>query len=287
MTIAEAIRKAADRLAAHQAPDARLDAELLLRQVIKRDRAWVFAHGDEQLDSDAGKQYETLLQRRLKREPVHYLIGMREFYGRAFVVTPDVLIPRPETELIIDTALAEGERLPGDPLIIDLCTGSGCIAITLAAELRTTRLLATDLSPEALRVARTNAQRHQVEDRVRLLRGDLFEPVEQLDLAGKADIITANPPYVPAALLGILPPEVRDHEPGMALVAGPEGTEFHRRIIADAPRFLKHGGKLIMEMGIDQADAVRAIVRDTGAYDAPQVLKDLAGIERVLIATKK
>jgi release factor glutamine methyltransferase len=201
-------------------------------------------------------------------------------------VTPDVLIPRPETELIIESSL-KAVSGTASPLIVDLCTGSGCIAVCLAKELPASRILATDRSEKALDVARENARKHQVSDRVRLLHGDLFEPLEELDIHGKADIMVSNPPYVPEGLLRTLQPEVKDYEPEMALVAGQEGTEIHQRIISAAPDYLRNHGSLIMEMGLGQAEKLLHMVRTAGAYHSPDILKDLAGIERVIVAQRK
>ena len=184
-----------------------------------------------------------LIERRAQREPLQYITGRQEFWGLDFMVTPDVLIPRPETELIVETALAACQDRSRPLTIIDLCTGSGCIAISLAKELPAARIFATDTSAKALAVARENARRHGVSDRIRFLEGDLFGPLEELDLQGQVDIIVSNPPYVPSGDRPALQPEVRDYEPELALFAGPEGTEIHRRIIGTAPRFLKKNGR--------------------------------------------
>ncbi|HEY6102938.1 MAG TPA: peptide chain release factor N(5)-glutamine methyltransferase, partial [bacterium] len=196
-TIAEAIQKAAARLAAHQIPDARRDAEVLLCDALGRDRAWVLVHGKDELNGQSHRSYEKSIDRRAVREPLQYITGTQEFWGLPFTVTRDVLIPRPETELLVESATKAARNIPA-PVIIDLCTGSGCIAISLAKELPKALLFATDRSVPALDIARENARRNGVADRVRFLDGDLLGPLEELDLHGRVDVIAANPPYVPA-----------------------------------------------------------------------------------------
>jgi release factor glutamine methyltransferase len=287
LTLAEAIQKAEQVLSAHGVPNARLDAEVLLRDALGRDRAWLLAHIQDGIDDEQRRTFERTIERRAQREPLQYITGKQEFWGLEFTVTPDVLIPRPETELIVETVLGS---LPdrGRPLtIVDLCTGSGCIAVSLARELKSARIFATDTSAKALDVARENAHRHGVAGRIRFLEGDLFAPLEELDIAAQVDMIVSNPPYVPQGFGSVLQPEVRDYEPAMALFAGRDGTEIHQRIIGQAPSFLKRGGLLIMEMGIGQAGALGRMVRDSGVYDSLRVLKDLAGIERVMAVQKK
>lgn len=286
MTIAEALSKAAERLTARKVPDARLDAEMLLCMVLSRDRAWLLAHYPDALDAAASRSYELLLDRRAVREPIQYITGRQEFWGLDFIVTPDVLIPRPETELVVESAIAAAAS-ETTPLIVDLCTGSGCIAVSLARALPGAKIVALDRSPEALTVARANSRKNLVAERILFREGDLLGPLAWLSMRGSVDIITANPPYVRTGELAVLQPEVRGFEPEMALVAGPAGTEIAERIIRDAPEYLHAGGRLIMEMGIGQAAALREVAERTGAYAPAEVLRDLAGIERVIIARKK
>jgi release factor glutamine methyltransferase len=285
VTIAEAIANAASRLAARRIENARLDAEVLLCFVLDRDRAWLVAHFRDDLDERYRRYYDQLLTRRAVREPLQYIIGRQEFWGLAFTVTPDVLIPRPETELVVASALELLDGRPS-PVIADLCTGSGCIAVSLAKALSGARIFAADRSAEALAVARTNAGRHAVADRIRFLEGDLFDPLAGAGIAGTVDAVTANPPYVTTGEFASLQPEVRDFEPEIALVAGPAGTEVAERIIRAAPEYLTAGGQLVLEMGAGQAAALRSSVERTGAYASVRVLKDLAGIERVIVAKK-
>ena len=285
-TIAEAIAAAAERLAAQGITEARFDAEVLLGHVLAKDRAWLVAHYPDRFDDDSHLTYEEVIDRRAKREPLQYIIGTQEFWGIPLAVTRDVLIPRPETELVVEEALKRTAEIPA-PLIVDLCTGSGCIAVSLAKEVPKARIFATDRSAAALAIARANARRNGAADRIRFIEGDLFGPLAELDLSERIDIVTANPPYVRDGERPGLQPEVRDFEPELALFAGPKGTEIAERIINDAPRYLRTGASLVMEMGIGQAKALRKIIEESGNYRAAAVLKDLAGIERVIVAKKR
>lgn len=286
MTISEIIAKAASRLVTHKIENSRLDAEVLLGHVLNRDRAWLIAHYPDRISDTETRYYERLIERRAVREPLQYITAEQEFWGLDLLVTPDVLIPRPETELVVENALS-CLRNAKEPVVIDLCTGSGCIAICLACELPGAGIFATDRSVEALTVARTNAQRHGVEKRIRFIEGDLFGPLNVADMDGSVSVITANPPYVRSGDLATLQPEVRDFEPEMALVSGPSGTEVAERIIVESPRYLRSGGTLVMEFGMGQAETLRAAAESSKAYDSIEVLKDLAGIERVIITQRK
>jgi release factor glutamine methyltransferase len=286
VTLIEAINNASAKLASADVPNARFDAELLICHALGRDRAWLLAHIRDGLDNERRRAFEQLIERRSGREPLQYITGRQEFWGLDFEVTPDVLIPRPETELIVETALQHARDQGGPLSIIDLCTGSGCIAVCLAKELPSARIFATDTSGKALAIARENARRHGLADRIRFFEGDLFAPLDELDLHGQVDIIVSNPPYVPSGDRPALQPEVRDFEPAEALFAGPDGTAVHRSIIGKTQEFLKQRGVLIMEMGLGQAPELIRMIEKTEAYDAPVVLKDLAGIERVVVAKK-
>jgi release factor glutamine methyltransferase len=286
VTFIEAINRAASQLAAAGVTTARLDAEVLLRYAITRDRAWLLAHMQEELADDHRDSFERAVARRVRREPLQYITGRQEFWGLEFMVTPDVLIPRPETELIIESAVRSVRDRNRPQRIIDLCTGSGCIAVCLAKELPQARILATDTSSQAISVARGNARQNGVADRIRFLEGDLFSPLEELDIHGQVDIIVSNPPYVPSGDFSALQPEVRDYEPKMALLAGPDGTQVQRRIINEASRFLMNHGLLIVEMGLGQADPLAQLIRQRKDYGSLEILKDLAGIDRVIVAKK-
>jgi len=286
VTLAEVINNASSKLGIAGVTNARLDAEVLLSHIMSRDRAWLFTHIHDTLDDETRGVFENTVERRSKREPLQYILGKQEFWGLAFIVTPDVLIPRPETELVVESALKIIESMNQQITIVDLCTGSGCIAISLAKELKVARVFAVDKSGRALDIAKENARKHGVSDRIRFLEGDLYQPLEMLDILGGVDIIVSNPPYVQSGDYDMLQPEVRDFEPAMALFAGPQGTEIHRKIIEGAPAYLKQTGALIMEMGLGQAKFLTKMTQDTEAYGVPEILKDLAGIERVIVAKK-
>jgi len=286
MTLTETLNSAAIILSTAGITNARLDAEVLLAHIIRKDRVWLITHRDDVLGDNPQQDFDDAIRRRIRREPLQHIIGSQEFWGLEFKVTPDVLIPRPETEFIIEAALAIVHKRNQQVRIIDLCTGSGCIAVSLAKELTSANVIATDASEKALAVARENARNHGVADRIRYLEGDLFDPLEELDIRGQIDFIVSNPPYVRAGDMATLQPEVKDYEPLMALIAGPEGTEIAQRIIKHATEYLKKNGALIMEMGLGQAEALINMVEATGTYAKPEILKDLAGIERVLVARK-
>lgn len=248
----------------------RLEAEVLLAHVLHTSRAWLLAHLDHPLDPNQLTNYQTMLARRASGYPLPYLTGHVEFYGLDFEVTPDVLIPRPETETLVELALA---RRPAT--VIDVGTGCGCIAIALAVRLPQATVYATDVSPAALAVARRNADRHHVADRVHFLAGDLLAPC-----AGPVDLVVSNPPYVAEHEFAALPLSVREHEPRLALDGGPDGLAVIRRLLAQAPTRLKPGGALLIEIGAGQGEAAAQLARQY--FEAVRVHPDLAGRDRVL-----
>ena len=249
-----------------------LEARMLFEHLLGKSRAWLIAHADEAADADSAKAFAALVARRCGGEPIAYLLGVREFHGLEFKVTPAVLIPRPETELLVDLAL---ERLPADaPLrLLDLGTGSGAIAVALANARPRALLTAVDLNDAALGVARENARRQRV--RVRFFCGDWFGPLQ-----GEVfDLIVANPPYVAVGDAHLVLGDVR-FEPPRALLAGTDGLDCIRAIVARAGAHLIQGAWLLFEHGYDQADACRALL-DAQGFGAVQSWSDLAGIERV------
>jgi release factor glutamine methyltransferase len=252
------------------------EARLLLGQILGQSAAWLLAHGEQVLDEDDLLAFASLAARRAGGEPVAYLVGRREFFGRDFEVSPAVLIPRPETELLVEIALAKvggGDTATGAARILDLGTGSGCIAITLALELPQAQVTALDASAAALAVARRNAERLDV--RLRFVQGDWFDAVD-----GEAfDLIVANPPYIAAADPHLAAGDLR-HEPATALASGADGLDALRRIIAGAPAHLAPGGQLWLEHGYDQAPAVLDLLAGAGLA-ATEQHRDLAGIIRV------
>lgn len=258
----------------------RLDSELLLCRALGCDRVHLYMDITRPLVAAELAAVRELVKRRRAREPVAYILGEKEFYRRSLRVDRNVLVPRPETEILVDRALEILD--PDAQRALDLCTGSGAIAITLAAERTGLHVTATDLSLEALEVARDNAARLGVSERVRFEQGDLFEAVPE---AARFDLITANPPYVATADYDRLQPEITQHEPRLALVAGEEGMGVIRRICAGAPGHLEARGTLLIEVGQGQADCTMELMKESGLASA-QAHRDLAGIERVVSATK-
>jgi release factor glutamine methyltransferase len=228
---------------------------------------------------------ESLVSRRAAREPLQYILGTQEFCGLEFHVSPAVLIPRPESELLVQEVLRWGE-VNDDAVIVDVGAGSGCVAVTLATIVEGARIVAIDRSPEALAVARTNADRHGVGDRIDCVQGDLLSPLRERGMAGKVDVIVSNPPYIPEADWAGLQPEVTGFEPRAALLAGPKGTEFHDRLFRESGEFLVPGGFLVMEIGQGQLPALRQMAERVGGYAPLEVVADAAGIERVIIAQR-
>lgn len=276
MTIADLLQIASEQLEAADVPAARVDAEWLLAHCLNCRRSDLQLNAGQPLAIGAEHQFLELLQRRLGREPLQYILGDQEFFGRRFRVTPHVLIPRPETELLISTALSVLPSSGGR--VLDIGTGSGCIAITLALEAPQCQVTATDTALEALRVAHGNAQWHDVAARIRFLDADLFPPV----VDGGYDLIVSNPPYCAESEWSTLQVEVRDFEPKSALLAGPDGLAVLRRVLAGAPGYLNPGGTVICEFGYGQRAALVALLQDMESYDAPEFFDDLQGIPRVL-----
>lgn len=260
-------------------PSARLDADLLVAHALDVKRIALYLDLERPLVDAELARIRKLVERRRAREPIAYILGEREFYGRRFEVTPDVLIPRPDTETLVDEALAILRAGAPEGRVLDLCTGSGAIALSLAAELPERRVVATDLSEPALAVAARNAAQLGVADRVELRAGDLFAA---LPTGERFAMITANPPYVGADELPTLAADVRDYEPHLALDAGSDPLVFYRRIAREAPVSLAPGASLLVEVGYTQAGDVAALLRAAGLSDV-RTRKDLAGIERVVI----
>ena len=226
-----------------------------------------------------------LVGRRVGREPLQYILGTQEFCGLEFSVNSTVLIPRPETELLVEYV---AQRIPAEQevTIVDVCTGSGCIAVAIARLRPCARMFATDLSNTSLDVARQNAIRHAMGERITWLEGDLLKPLAEQGLEGRIDVIVSNPPYIAETEWLTLQPEVRLFEPRAALVAGPQGTELHERLLQEAGQYLSLGGVLIMEIGAGQARAIRQIVDQIPEYRFHQLVYDAAGLERVVIVER-
>lgn len=276
MTVGECLAQSAAQLSNGPHPDrARLDAETLLLHLTGKNRAWLLAHRDDVFGGCAAIRYARLVQRRLAGEPIQYITGETEFYGLPFRVTHDVLIPRPETEHLVEAAIRIASA--GWPRILDVGTGSGAIAVALAKHIPDARITAVDLSRGALDVAEFNAAQNGVAERIRFVEGDLLIPVR----GELFEIIVSNPPYVPASDRDSLSVEVRDYEPALALFAGDDGLDVYRRLMPQVFQAVVPGGHVALEIGFGQADLVSALLASEGFSDI-QFIPDLQGIPRVV-----
>ena len=255
----------------------RLDAEVLLSHILRKERLYLYVHFDQPLEEQELITFREAVKKRASRMPVAYILGVKEFMGLDFEVTPAVLIPRPDTEILVETALnrlAEREQ----PCILDIGTGSGAICVSMLANLPTATGVTVDISSEAIAVAKRNADRHQVANRLAFCHGDLFSPVEGQVFTA----ILSNPPYIPEDDISGLTPEVRK-EPNLALAGGKDGLDFYRRIVTEGRKYLVPGGFIAMEVGINQAQLVAAMAEGTGDYKVSEIVKDYGGIERVVV----
>jgi release factor glutamine methyltransferase len=302
MDIRAALKMGIAQLRSANVPSYTLAAELLLMCALERDRTWLYTNPEARLDPAAAEKYSVLIQRRASGEPTQYITGQQEFWALEFEVTPDVLIPRPETEHVVEVAL---ERLgprgikihlrtgtPSAPLrIADVGTGSGCLAIALAREVPQAEIFATDISAPALAVAARNAARHDVADRIHFEQADLLENhVRESRVTNHEvhlfDLIVSNPPYVAHNEAEQLPREIRDQEPDVALFPGPTGVEMYSRLIEQAGSLLRKGGILVLELGYDSRDHVRSILAAQPGWTNVSLTNDLAGIPRVISAER-
>jgi release factor glutamine methyltransferase len=297
-----ALKQGIARLRAANVPSDTLAAELLLMHALGRDRAWIYTHPEAPIEASAVERYFAFVARRAAGEPTQYLTGKQEFWGLAFEVTPAVLIPRPETEHVVEVALerlgARGIKIdlatgaPSPPLrVADVGTGSGCLAIALAHELPHAEVFATDISGAAIEVARRNAARHGASNRIHFHETNLLEALlTESHVAGDPsplfDLIVSNPPYVGRNEAGQLPREIREHEPHTALFGGPTGTEIYEALVEQAGALLSCGGILVLELGYNSAEHVRPIVEAQPAWTNIGITNDLAGIPRVFAAQR-
>ncbi|MEQ1792087.1 MAG: peptide chain release factor N(5)-glutamine methyltransferase [Nitrospiraceae bacterium] len=284
-TLGEVIVEARQLLEQAGIETAEQEALWLMAHVLHLSTHHVVIDRDRRLSSSELLAARGLITRRVGREPLQYILGTQEFCGLEFTVNPAVLIPRPETELLVEYV---AQRIAADrqATIADVCTGSGCIAVAIARLRLRARVIATDLSSPSLVVARQNALRHGVDDRITWLEGDLLGPLAEQKLEGQVDVIVSNPPYIPELDWATLQPEVRLFEPRGALVAGPQGTELHERLLREADRYLSPGGAVIMEIGAGQARAMRLIVEQLPGYRFHRLVYDEAGLERVVIVER-
>ena len=284
-SIAEAILQGAHKLRLAGVPEARREAGSLLAHVLDRDRSFILTHAEDVLDQQHAELFHRYLERRGVGEPLQYITGHQEFFSLDFEVNRDVLIPRPETELLVETALnliREAQDANGAPSICDVGTGSGCIAITLAHELPSARVVAVDSSPAAIAVAMRNAERHAVADRLDFVVSDcLAELAGPTSPQASFDLIVSNPPYVSDVDLAGLQREVREFEPHTALAAGEDGLAVIRRLLVESVAFLKPGGCFVFEIGFNQSEAVRQLI-DANTWELLAIHADLQGIPRTV-----
>ena len=283
MTLRKAVSAAADRLAEVEdlAPTAELDAELLLLHALRLPRSTIYAYPGRLLSAKEQETYAAAITRRLRMEPIQYITGTQEFFGLEFEVGPGVLIPRPETELLVEAVL---DRLPRDKAvrILDVGTGSGAIAVALASRLQEARVIAVDVSAAALEIAGRNVRRHGVEQRIELRISDLLEGLPET--GRRFDAIVSNPPYVPRQDRASMHPQVREFEPAQALFAGEDGLEIYRRLIPAARGSLTPCGLLAMEIGFGQRESIAGLLEGWRGVD---FLPDLQGIPRVAVARRR
>lgn len=282
--VAEVLRRAAAGLSDAGIDTARLDAEVLLMEALGWSREELYRNPEAELQDFQAARFQGLAARRRRGEPTAYVTGAREFWSLDFRVTPDVLIPRPETEHLVQTVLDLLVERPGPRRVLELGTGSGAVAVALARERADLEVWATDVSAAALRVARANAQRHGVAGRVHLVEGDLLAPVRGRE--GFFDVLASNPPYVPRGEMARLQREVRDWEPAAALDGGADGMDCYRRIARDGARYLRPGGWAAVEVGAGLAPGVRGLFRDGAGFGELRTVRDYAGHDRVVAAER-
>ena len=283
-TIAETLKLASKQLREASVANDLLDAQTLLAEALGKDRTYLIVNFNEQLSDELLAGYQRLIARRASGEPLQYITGHQEFFGLEFEVTPAVLIPRPETELIVEEVirLVDVHKIVA-PVIVDVGTGSGCIAIALARELEDAEVTACDISEAALEIARRNAAKHELANRVRFVNSDLLAAFPEIQFA---DFILSNPPYVAVHELPTLQREVRDWEPHTALTDNADGLSFYRRLLNEAPSRLKPGGYLICELGFGQSAAVLAMA-DSQMWSEVRLLDDLQSIPRTLVLRRR
>ncbi|MDD5558068.1 peptide chain release factor N(5)-glutamine methyltransferase [Candidatus Methylomirabilis sp.] len=297
-------RRIVKRLADSGVESALLDAACLMEAASDVPR-WQFILDPEQpIPSNRSRLFESMLSRRLAREPIAYILGVKEFWSLPLAVSPDVLIPRPETETLVEAALEKVQRaacsvqhgpasspIPNPqspiPVIVDLGTGSGAIALALAVEMPHALVYAIDRSPGACRIAQRNIEALGLMSRVHCVQGDLLEPLRTIDGGGGCDLIVSNPPYIPSGDCGTLSPEIAAYEPLDAIDGGPDGLRYYRRIIEEAPHYLREGGWLAFEVGDGQAPAIMEMVRKTEGFGSAEVRQDVAGRDRVVCAPRR
>lgn len=285
-SIAETILQGSHKLRQAGVPEARREAGSLLAEVLKCDRSFILSHAEDAVSEEQAERFRQFLERRAQGEPLQYITGHQEFYGLDFEVTPAVLIPRPETELLIETALKLFPGSDNSIFVCDVGTGSGCIAVTLLHELPHARVLAIDISPAALEIAKRNAASHAVTERIEFVESDCFAALNTQDARqSHFNLIVSNPPYVEEGAIAGLQREVRNFEPRAALAAGVDGLDVVRRLLIEAANFLATGGYFLFEIGFDQAAAVEQLI-DPKIWRLIEICEDLQCIPRTVALRK-
>ena len=285
-TVSGLLQWASTLLNNHHIDTPRLDAEILLSHLLGCERITLYTHPSKPLKDDIIALYESVIQRRAQRFPLQYITHRAEFMSLDFYVDERVLIPRPETEVLVEAVIKRSQTLSGirEIVIVDIGTGSGNIAVTLAKQLKNARIFAVDISPDALAVAKINAQKHEVSNKIIFLCGDTFRPIEELGTIVQAHFIVSNPPYVANDEFPLLQEEVRDFEPYTALVSGQDGLQAFKRIIAEVHPWLKPGGFIAFEVGEKQAQRVSQLLQNTGLFTHIECLLDYQQIPRIVVA---
>jgi release factor glutamine methyltransferase len=284
-TCLEILNQAVEKFRSEGIDRPRTNAELLLGAVLNVKKIDLYLNGDRILTPEQIEKFDLFIKERLSGKPLQYIIGSTEFFGLEFKVNESVLIPRPETETLVETVIENLKDLTR-PKIVDLGTGSGAIAIVLAKNLKDCSVFTTDISLDALEVAQKNAKSHGVEDQIEFLCGNLFEPLRDKELQSSVDCVVSNPPYVSPKEFDNLPKEIKDHEPIVALKTDEEGISFHRRIVENSLDFLRKGGILALEVGLGQANQVADLISNLKSFEDADIRKDLGGIERIVLARK-
>lgn len=285
-TVSGLVQWASKTLQMHGIDSPRLDAEVILSHLLGCKRIDLYVNPERPVENTMAISYQSAVRRRAQRVPLQYITNHAEFMSLDFYVDERVLIPRPETELVVEAVMKRARTLTGkdEIIVVDIGVGSGNIAIVLAKKLKKARIFAVDISPDALAVAGINARRHEVINRITFLCGDIFKPLEGHGIESKVDFIVSNPPYISSNEFSTLQKEVRDYEPYVALVSGQDGFHMFRRIITQANKWLKPGGFIIFEVGEKQAQQVAQLIEDTRCFKKPEFVKDYQHISRIVIA---
>ena len=285
--IRDALKEAVDRIVRTGSQTPLLDAEVLLCSILAVDRLYLIINGNQLLTEEQLHKFQLYIKKRMAGVPVQYIVGRQEFMGLDFLVEEGVLIPRPDTEILVESVLewiSEKHGKTGTVRIADIGTGSGAIAISLAKLVIGSDVYAVDISPKAIKIAGINREKHQVMSKTTFLLGDLLDPLKDAGLWNKLDVLVSNPPYIPIGDIPQLQLEVAGYEPILALDGGADGLDFYKRLVEEGWALLKNGGLLAFEMGHNQADDIKKLLEENGRYTNIRIIRDLAGIQRVITA---